>query len=69
MIFLSQYYKIIYTQENESDLKSLKELTKCFHLFYDPAHSPKGLYLNTVLRFNAHNNSYIFVGSKSNLLL
>ncbi|RNA19337.1 O-linked-mannose beta-1-2-N-acetylglucosaminyltransferase 1-like [Brachionus plicatilis] len=65
----NQYYKIIYVQENESDLEKLKELCNCFHLFFDQEKAPKGLYQNNVLRFHARKNNYIFVGSKSKLLL
>ncbi|CAF0720231.1 unnamed protein product [Brachionus calyciflorus] len=64
-----EYYKIVYKQENETDLKALKQYCKCFHLFYDQNHEPKGLYQNSILRFNAHNNNYIFIGSKNKLLL
>lgn len=68
-LILSQYYKIIYVQENEFDLKKLKELCNCFHLFFDSENPPKGLYQNNVLRFHSHKNSYILVGSKSKLLV
>lgn len=65
---INQYYKITYEQSDPTDLSKLKTLTKCFHLFNHESHEPKGLYLQNILRFNAHQNNYILIGSKNPLL-
>ncbi len=42
-------YKIIYQQNDINDYENLKKCCKCFYLFFDESHSPKGLY-NGILK-------------------
>ena len=43
-LLYSKIYKILYKQDNITDYRSLKIICKCFHLFFDDDHNPKGLY-------------------------
>lgn len=52
--FLIQYYsttyKIVYDQKDSKDLSLLYKLCECFNLFFSPSQSPKGLYMDSILR-------------------
>lgn len=65
----NQYFKVVFEQNDKNDLKNLKSLSKCFHLFNFEGHDPKGLYSDSVLRFHAHHNNFILIGSKNKILL
>jgi len=64
----SQNYKIVFEQSSPEDLSKLVALTKCFHLFSYDDSKPKGLYLDSVLRFHAHHNNFLLIGSMSKIL-
>jgi hypothetical protein len=62
-------FKIVFKQVDENDFSELKKLCKCFNLFFHDTETPKSLYMNSVLRFSSHQNEYILIGSKSEILL
>lgn len=61
-------YKIVFEQNDDKDLSKLKKICECFHLFVDESQPPKGIYLNSILRFNSKENNFLFIGSKNALL-
>lgn len=66
----SQYYKVVFEQSSSDDLSKLQTLTRCLHLFnHLPEQPPKGVYLSSILRFHAHHNNFILIGSKNSLAL
>jgi len=61
-------FKVVFKQKDLNDFSELKKLCKCFNLFYHDTESPKGLFLDSILRFSTNQNNFILIGSKNVIL-